>query len=992
MRTHGCRWLVVSLTVVSAIVLLSACGTGTTSAVTPPSIASISPTTVNAGSAGFTLTVQGANYHSGAVVCWNGAALPTTRVSASQLTATVEGSRLAAGATVTIMVVNPGNDGGPSTGVSFAVNNRLPAVTRLSASSARAGSGGFQLGVFGSGFSTASQVLWNGTVVTTAYVSASELTASLPPAKLVSAGAASVTVVNPPPGGGTSIDLAFSIDTVVPAGVNHITALNMTANGMVWDASRGRLYATLSGTTAGGNSVVAIDPLTGATTAPVFVGGDPNLLALASDASHLWVGLDGVNAIQRVTLPDLAPDLRIDLPPDPSHGPQVARAMQAAPANPDTLAVLVGESRFMQARTDRLAIFDGPVQRPATIPGDFTQMTWLQWGPDDRTLYGQNAVGSSHDFFVLNVDASGVQMATRYGYIFPYSIQSHYDRATGRVYADDGRVFDPATGVLAGSFNLRDFHFSACLVDPVEPIVFFLGRDAGQYSSHVGYTLRAFDKNTYRQIGNLRFPNVTGDARNLIRWGHAGIAFNTVPERTGDSAAVYLVDGAFVNASTDPSFVGVQEAELLPVFTTIAPESATVGSPDLVLTVSGSQFQPSALVYWQGQPLVTTCSSPTELQAVVPASKLAMEGSATISVANDASSFAVTYLGFTVLPASSGLMVRNLSSLDIAWDAHSSRLYAPVWSADARYPNSVVVIDPGSGSISRVVGAGADPDILRISRDGTLGYIGFLTANLVTQFHVPALDSMLSWCLGIDSWDGPYTAEDLQPAPDAAQTTAIALEVAGSIPSNRGLTIFDDAVARPRRAVDLQGYDLLQWGTTDSVLYATEDSFRLVLHTIGVDGTGATRLRTDVGLSTAYNVAIRIHFDRGTGYLYCDDGYAIDPATGQSVGRYDGWGLLVPDSSLNRVFILSQRSFGVGMSDYTILSFDQSHFTPVGSLTIRELVGNPVAFIRWGTSGLAIVTYNPDSGPISGPAGMLYILDNPAFVSATPRAQSGVER
>jgi DNA-binding beta-propeller fold protein YncE len=137
---------------------------------------------------------------------------------------------------------------------------------------------------------------------------------------------------------------------------------------MIWDATRGRIYAALPGAVANGNSVVAIDPLTGATTPPVFVGSAPNLLALSSDASFLWVSLDGANAIQRVTLPDLTPDSRIDLPSG-WHGPQTAIAMQAAPVNPNTLAVLLGDYGVMSPDIGGVAIYDGAVKRPTTCPG-----------------------------------------------------------------------------------------------------------------------------------------------------------------------------------------------------------------------------------------------------------------------------------------------------------------------------------------------------------------------------------------------------------------------------------------------------------------------------------------------------------------------------------------------------------------------------------------------------------------------------------------------
>ncbi len=868
----------------------------------------------------------------------------------------------------------------------------VPSVSSISPASAGAGTSGLILTVMGSAFRPGASVWWNGAPLTTTYVSGSQLTASVPAANLVSPGSANVTVVNPAPGGGTSTAVVFTIGTQ-PAQSNHITSIDMDVAGMVWDASRGRIYAALPGTSANGNSVVAIDPVTGTTTTPVPVGSDPNLLALSSDASHLWVSLDGANAIQRLALPTLTPDLKINLPPG-WHGPQIALSMQAAPVGPDTLAVLLGDYGIDSPDTGGVAIYDGTVQRPTTIPGTDPDMTWLQWGADDSTLYGQNGADSDDNFYVMNVDASGVRMGRDYGHIFGvYRGQSHYDRSTGRAYSEDGRAFEPSTGTLAGALNLQDFtERYACLPDPMEPTVFCLARDTDQFTASRGLTVRAFDKNTFRLLGNLRIPDVTGRPRNLIRWGRAGVAFNTIPVNGGDVGTLYFIDGGFINSSAEPDFTGGQALQPVPVFTAIAPESATVGSPDLVLTVSGSEFQPIATVYWNYQPLATTYHSSTELRAAVPASLLVRESSPTVYVANGTSSYAVNSMAFTVLPVSSGMIVRNLSSTDIAWDAHSSRLYAPVWSLDPRYANSVVAIDPASGSISKVAGVGADPALVRISRDGTLGYVGYAIANVATQFHVPALDSLVNWCLGTDSSLGPYKALDIQPAPDAAQTAAIILDTPDFSGADRVLTIFDNAVARPQRPPSSHPYGWLQWGLTDSVLYAAGG---LQLSTIGVDATGATLLQTEY--SVLPQTFARIHFDRGTGYLYANDGYVTDPATGGQVGKYNvssfPWpGFLIPDSSLNRVFILGRSSSQYGTGEYTILSFDQAHFTPVSSLTIGNLVGDPAAFIRWGASGLAIVTYNPVAGPASGPGGMLYILDNPAFVSATQPVQPGVEK
>lgn len=70
--------------------------------------------------------------------------------------------------------------------------------------SAAPGSHGFKLTVNGTGFVSGSSVTWNGGQRSTTFVSASQLTAEIPASDIAAAGTASVAVVNPAPGGGTS--------------------------------------------------------------------------------------------------------------------------------------------------------------------------------------------------------------------------------------------------------------------------------------------------------------------------------------------------------------------------------------------------------------------------------------------------------------------------------------------------------------------------------------------------------------------------------------------------------------------------------------------------------------------------------------------------------------------------------------------------------------------------------------------------------------------
>lgn len=74
-----------------------------------PSLATITPTSVNAGSSDTTITVTGLGFVNGAVVTFNGTTLVTTYVDLHHLSAVIPAKLLAAPASATIAVVDPGN-------------------------------------------------------------------------------------------------------------------------------------------------------------------------------------------------------------------------------------------------------------------------------------------------------------------------------------------------------------------------------------------------------------------------------------------------------------------------------------------------------------------------------------------------------------------------------------------------------------------------------------------------------------------------------------------------------------------------------------------------------------------------------------------------------------------------------------------------------------------------------------------------------------------
>jgi hypothetical protein len=90
--------------------------------------------------------------------------------------------------------------------------NPVPSLASLSPSSATHGGPSFTLTLNGSSFVSSAVAKWNGAGLKTTFVSATKLTATVPAGDIATAGTASVTAVNPGPGGGTSNTLTFTIN------------------------------------------------------------------------------------------------------------------------------------------------------------------------------------------------------------------------------------------------------------------------------------------------------------------------------------------------------------------------------------------------------------------------------------------------------------------------------------------------------------------------------------------------------------------------------------------------------------------------------------------------------------------------------------------------------------------------------------------------------------------------------------------------------------
>jgi C1A family cysteine protease len=161
------------------------------SAIALPAIASLSPSSTAAGGTGFTLTINGSNFVSGATAQWGSTALATTFINTNRLTAWVPANLIATVGTASVTVITSDGTSAPAT---FNITAPPPHITSLSPGSTAAGGAALTLTVNGTNFLSGATINWNGAPLTTQFLSATQLSATIPANLIATAGSASVTV------------------------------------------------------------------------------------------------------------------------------------------------------------------------------------------------------------------------------------------------------------------------------------------------------------------------------------------------------------------------------------------------------------------------------------------------------------------------------------------------------------------------------------------------------------------------------------------------------------------------------------------------------------------------------------------------------------------------------------------------------------------------------------------------------------------------------
>lgn len=165
-----------------------------------PVLNTLVPASKVAGSAAFSLTVNGVDFSPNSVVRLNGSNRPTTFMNETQLIADLTAGDVAGAGDRTITVNTPTPGGGTSNVLTFTVLAPgalpIPAVAQIDVQGALAGSGPITVEVQGSDFAPGTSVLWYGSPRPTIYASGQLLRAQLNAADVAQPGLSAISVQN----------------------------------------------------------------------------------------------------------------------------------------------------------------------------------------------------------------------------------------------------------------------------------------------------------------------------------------------------------------------------------------------------------------------------------------------------------------------------------------------------------------------------------------------------------------------------------------------------------------------------------------------------------------------------------------------------------------------------------------------------------------------------------------------------------------------------
>jgi hypothetical protein len=333
-------------------------------------------------------------------------------------------------------------------------------------------------------------------------------------------------------------------------------AVGVPVNDVVYDPIRDVLYASIPSTAGApyGNSIATIDPATGNVLDSIFVGSEPNALAISDDASRVYVSVDGVRSVRWWQPAD---DQLGALRPLVSQfgSPAVAYDLAVPPGRPNVVVVSVDEvastaNGDLEVFTDTGSMRAVGTFDDANFIGFINATTMLSF--DDSNTGFRGKVWQLDDLTLTSVHSKGPVVNN-------FDVEAEMG-SDGLMYFTDGTVLEGSMLNPVGTYT-TGLSRPDVLVQPVPALelTYFVGPPTSTSSTT---TLKAFSSQNFLQIDSVNLPIIGSTAEDrgeFIIAGQDRLAFVWKPQMfagPGGSGTLHLVSGIPVELPSEPVLEG----------------------------------------------------------------------------------------------------------------------------------------------------------------------------------------------------------------------------------------------------------------------------------------------------------------------------------------------------------------------------------------------------------------------------------------------------
>ena len=723
----------------------------------------------------------------------------------------------------------------------------------------------------------------------------------------------------------------------------YFQRLAFAANSIIYDKTRDRILAISGGSALPGfiHSLTPVNPATGAIGSPLFLGNDPVNMDITDDGQFLYVGLRSANSVQRVALGTFTKAEEIRLTSTGhwatySYYPQQIMTLPGRPRD-----FIVTQQAVTSSFSTVNPYFNGVVQ----IGQDHDSWS-MALGATPGQFYGYDYSDTGYEFIKAGLNAAGfATVVNKSGVLSGFNTRIVAENDI--IFTNTGKVVN---GVTMGAIGEISFPWTNSSYDS-PPVVVKTDLAKSRVFFGRGNEIAIYDSQALTLIDRIILPGI-GNIKELIRYRQSGLAAIT------DSGQLLLInerrfvpDGApadlkvTITAAPEPVLLGGNLAYSYSVENTGAIPAEDVAlelklSAGQTLQAGGSPGTPTTggISHFVGN--LAAGAKVSLLSNVRPDRLTTLIGTAVATSPTLDSNYQdniaskVSTVGFNSTPNSVNVLEMLIQDVRVN-PANGSLVIAVDADAPQGLGNSIVVMNPESGLITKSIPLPGEPIQLSISGDGTVAYALGVGRNLMYRVNLATgvFSKTLSFAgLSIDDF------EVLTGTTDSI--------ILGS--GWEGVRVYDNGILRPSTSGTYNGDQVELLPAPDlAFAYNTEhsgfESFKLQ-----ISPTGVSILSETGSLFSGYTNSIR----SDGYYIYSPGGEVARADLMAKTGTFDLAGVFGNSYSTNPSVEperTKRRAYFAAVKQ--IQSFDTETYLKVRNVPFPSLPANFSSIERWGIDG-----------------------------------------